>query len=258
MGNPEHPEPTPERGGLTPERRTTRRRRALLGATGAAAVLASGAFLVAQTRDGRQESLPEPPLMAAASETTPAPAISDGSTPARAAVPSTMSTPTRTSSPAASEENEADENHAAKKQSAKEVREEIDKARAKAKADGFPLQRPPEAKGAGRKVDESAVKQWTEPIKNGTVRVTTARQDLTGGSALLLAGDRGKPVGGGVNCTDKVRFTRDAPAAEQPTLLLCWRTSSARSVVTMMATPEGKPSTDANISIINREWAKLH
>jgi hypothetical protein len=259
MGNPEHPEPTPEREDLTPERRTTRTRRTLVVATGAATVLAGGTFLVAQTRDASQESLPGPQSLAVASETAgetaPTPVTSEGS------IPSTASEPTRASSPAEIGESKAGgsgtgDNPAPKERSAKEVREEIDKARAKAKADGFDIQRPLKAKSGSTKAEE-AVSQWTESIKNGTVRVTTARHDLTDSSALLPAGNRGKSVGDGVKCTNKVRFTQDAPATERPTLLVCWRTSSKRSVVTMMATPQGVPSAAPNISIINREWAKL-
>ncbi len=146
-----------------------------------------------------------------------------------------------------------------KKQSAAEIRKEIEEARAKAAADGFALQRPPKEDSKRGSAAEAAasINEWTEKVKNGSVRVTTAHRDLTGESALLIAGDRGKSVGGDVNCTNKVRFSQDAPAMERPTMLLCWRTSSDRSVVTMMATPDGEPSAGASVSIINREWAKL-
>lgn len=269
MASPENPERTPEREDRSPEQRGTSRRRTVVGVTGGAAVLlAGGALLVAQTRDTRPASLPEPPsgassVAAAPAAGAPAPAPATASRPAAspAPAPASPAPASPATSPASTGEHAtggdaASGKHAAK--SGEETRKEIDQARAKAKADGFALQRPPEAEGAAKMVDESAVKQWTEPIKNGTVRVTTARQDLTGASALLLAGDQGKPVGGGVSCTNKIRFTRDAPPTTQPTVLLCWRTSSTRSVVTMMAKPGGVPSADANVSIINREWAKLH
>ncbi|GAA2703949.1 hypothetical protein [Actinoplanes palleronii] len=274
MGNPIHQEPTPERGDLTPELRHTRRRRTLIGVTGAATVLAGGAFLALQTRGTQQESLPEPPPMAAATGTAPVPstpevsasasrpvsAAASGSAPASVAASTDKGSAAGSAAdekPAKKSSDDGHENQVTKK-SAKEIRKEIEEARAKAEADGFDLQRPPKAKGESAAKAGDAIKEWTEPTDNGSVRVTTARHDLTDSSTLLLAGDRGKSVGAGVNCTNKVRFTRDAPVTERPTLLMCWKTSSSRSVVTMMAAPDGKPSADDNISIIDREWAKLH
>lgn len=244
MGNPTIPEPAPEDEDRTPERHA-RRRLVMVGIAGGATALVGGAFLLVQTPDARQESLPEPPSSSVASETTPTPGTPESSAPARPAASSPASTPAK--------------NTAGEKPGEKSATEKkIDEARAKAEADGFPLRRPPKAKGGGKKVNEAAVKQWTEPIKNGVVRVTTARQDLTGGATLRLAGDHGRSVGGGISCTDKIRLSEDAPATARPTVLMCWRTSSARSVVTLMATPKGIPSADANVSIIKREWAKLH
>lgn len=256
MGYPDDLEPTPERGDSTPERSIARRRRTIAGVTGAAALLAAGGvLLVTQTRDSQQESLPEPPPLAAAGETAPEAPVPEGSASADAVTPSTAASAAPASSPAST--SGPGKEPAAKKRSEKEVREEIDKARAQAKADGVELQRPLQAKGGAAAKADEAVTQRTESIKDGSVRVTTARHDLTDSAALLIAGDGGKSVGDGVKCTNRVRFSQDTPATERPTLLVCWRTSANRSVVTMMATPRGIPSADANVSIINREWAKL-
>jgi hypothetical protein len=256
MGNPEYPEPTPERDSLMPERRVAGRRRTVVVATGAAAILGGGAFLAVHAGNARQDSLPEPPSIAAAGASAAAPAMPDVSP---AAVASASSQPTQAPVPAATDGSTTrTTTSASTERSSSAAQKEMNKARAKAAADGFPLQRPPEAKdNSATMADAAAVSQWTEPIRNGTVQVTTARRDLTGGAALVLAADRGRSVGDGVSCTDKVRFTRDAPATERPTVLVCWRTSAERSVVTMMATPNGRPSPAANVSIINREWAKL-
>jgi hypothetical protein len=260
MGIPKHEEPTPAPEDGMPERRNTRRKWMALRMTGVAAVLAVGAFLVAQTHDARRESLPEPKPLRTASEMVPATATSGGPAPASAAP--AVSESSLASSPGATAESETGQTdtggvRAPKKRSANDVREEINKARARAKADGIELQRPLTAKGKSEMTDGS-YSQWNESTKNGSVRVTTAGHDLTDSSDLLPAGDGGKPVGDGVKCTNRVRFSQDAAPTTRPTLLVCWRTSSKRSVVTMMATPNGEPSAAANVSIINREWAKLH
>lgn len=79
MANDEHQDPEPE-GGLyasaaatTPQRRDRRRKQAIVGLTGAAAVLAGLGFLGTQLMNSEQPSLPEPaalaPLTASASAT---------------------------------------------------------------------------------------------------------------------------------------------------------------------------------------------
>jgi hypothetical protein len=225
-----------------------RRRRTVVLATAAAAALAGGAFVTVQMHDTKPESLPEPPPTPIAAVTP----TESASTATTDSVPTAVTTPPKSEpTPSAKETTATPAATHTTKTSAK-VQQEIKKAQAKAAADGYPVQRPVEAKA-----DTSAVDQWTEPIKNGTVRITTAHRDLTGDATLAVAGDRGKSVGSGVSCTDKVRFSRDAPATEHKTLLLCWKTSATRSVVTMMATPSGQPSAAASVALISKEWAKL-
>jgi hypothetical protein len=133
----------------------------------------------------------------------------------------------------------------------KKIRKEIRAARAKAAADGVPLRRPLE-----QKTSTGAISQRTEKIADGTIRITTARHDLTGQGPLAIAADEGTKIGD-ARCTNKIRFSTGAPAQERPTLLLCWRTSAKRSVVTMIATPGGKPAAATSVGVIDREWAKL-
>jgi hypothetical protein len=134
------------------------------------------------------------------------------------------------------------------------VRKEINEARKKAEADGIPLQRPPVNKG--KAVAQNLVSTRTEQTATGTIRITTARADLAGQQDQALAGDEGNPAGE-ARCTQKIQFTRSAPARDIPTTLLCWRTSDDRSVVTMAVVESGRPHAAASLAIIDREWAKL-
>ncbi|MEV6301469.1 hypothetical protein AB0M02_18810 [Actinoplanes sp. NPDC051861] len=104
---------------------------------------------------------------------------------------------------------------------------------------------------------EDGVSERTETLENGTIRIVTAPRDLTGERELLLAGDEGEQVADGVRCTSDVRMGMGVPASRRPTLLLCWRTSAARSVVTVAIVPNGEPPTASSVAVIGREWERL-
>lgn len=91
---------------------------------------------------------------------------------------------------------------------------------------------------------------------NGSLRIITARSDLAGQRELGWAGDSGRRVGD-VRCTQRLHFSGDAAASFQPNLLLCWRTSAARSVVTLRVDYGGHPSAADSVAVIAREWAAL-
>ncbi|MFI1994347.1 hypothetical protein [Actinoplanes sp. NPDC020271] len=101
------------------------------------------------------------------------------------------------------------------------------------------------------------VTRRVETLRNGTIRVSSARFDLSGQSDLRLAADAGYPVGDGVHCTSRVRFAADDPAAARDDLLLCWRTSDDRSVVTMAIATQGSPDPRDSVAVIEQEWATL-
>lgn len=247
MTDSEQP-PAAEQGTTAaPARRAKRTRIALIGTGGAAVVLAGGALLAAQASDSRQ-SLPEPAALAPLSTATPtmsesAPAVMASAAPSEAA--GSASAPA-SPSPSLKKKEER------KQKTSEEVRKEIKEARAKAAADGVPLKRPLKQKAA-----EVAVNERTVTSGGGTIRITTARGDLTGQRALSIAADEGERVGDGVRCTNRIRFSEGVPAQERPTVLLCWRTSAKRSVVTMAVTPEGKPAPADSIALIRQEWTKL-
>ncbi|GGJ94744.1 hypothetical protein GCM10010123_25690 [Pilimelia anulata] len=89
-----------------------------------------------------------------------------------------------------------------------------------------------------------------------TLRVVSARADLTGQRELAWVADGGAPVGT-ARCTQNFRFSTARPAKVRPTLLLCWRTSAARSAYTVMVNLNGRPSREASIAALDSAWAKL-
>jgi hypothetical protein len=133
------------------------------------------------------------------------------------------------------------------------VSQEIKEARAKAAKDGVPLMR---ARTAAPDVPSGPVSERTEPRKNGVLRIVTAKFDLRGQRELLWPANGGKPVGD-AECTQTFRFSNEAKASTKRNLLLCWRTSATKSVVTALVDRSGKPSAAESVGIIDREWAKL-
>ncbi|MEU4688360.1 hypothetical protein [Actinoplanes sp. NPDC023714] len=220
----------------TPERRNRRRKQAVVGITGAAAVLAGGGFLALQLNSADQPSLPEPAALAPLTDSAPA-------SPSVDAEPSVTRTSKKATKPA-----DAIETSPAPSPSPSESAE----AQASAAAEGAA-----EGKVKAATADAGPVTERTELLENGTIRIVSAPRDLTGEKDLQLAADRGKPAGQGVKCTTKVRVAAGVPESARPTLLLCWRTSEARSVVTMAVVPSGDPPTASSVEIIGKEWARL-
>jgi hypothetical protein len=220
----------------TQRQRDRERRRKLLvtGLAGAAVVVAGAGFLAGRMMSPAQTVLPEPaalaPMTLATSATTPEvesdqPFVTrtpQGFRPAKPVERSPAATPKRAGSP----------------------------------APGGPRV----SAAAGGLVEQGArggISEWTEALENGTVRIVTARRDLAGERELRLAGDPGQLVGGGVRCTSDVRLATGVPEERRPAVLLCWRTSAARSVITMAVVSRGEPPTAASVAIVGREWARL-
>jgi len=224
--------------------RNRRRKQVLLGVAGLAAVLGAGAYVItAQVLDHRDATTTGDtgalaPMITPASATpsvdlsSAPPATASASASVSAAPPSATPSPSRSSS----------------------VDEQIRKAREKAAKDGYPLQR---ALTAGPHAESGPVSERSEPRPGGgSLRVITAKFDLSGQRELLWAADRGKAVGDS-HCTQNFRFSNNTKPAIRPNLLLCWRTSADRSVATVLVDQKGKPSAAESVQIINREWAKL-
>jgi hypothetical protein len=122
-------------------------------------------------------------------------------------------------------------------------------------ASGAAAQRtpPPGATAAGEPV---TVTNEGSLRAGGTLRVVSARYDLTGQRELAWAGDAGRPVGN-VRCTRNVRFGDGARPAARNTVLLCWRTSATRSVVTVAVSRTGQPSAAESAAVIDQAWKRL-
>ncbi|MFC7279249.1 hypothetical protein ACFQS1_35255 [Paractinoplanes rhizophilus] len=88
------------------------------------------------------------------------------------------------------------------------------------------------------------------------MRVVSARSDLTGQRELAWVGDEGEPIGN-ARCTQRIRLSNNQTATVRRNLLLCWRTSSEKSVYTVAVDLDGKPSRIKSVASIERQWSKL-
>jgi len=134
------------------------------------------------------------------------------------------------------------------------VRKQIMAAREKAAKDGIPLQRPLTAPKL-QVHDASSYAEESRPLPGGgTMRIMSARYDLSGQKEMLWAADQGSRHGD-VRCTQNFHFSSTGKAAVRPTMLLCWRTSAARSVVVL--TVAKKPSAADSAGVIDQRWNQL-
>ncbi|MEV6343859.1 hypothetical protein [Actinoplanes sp. NPDC051851] len=226
----------------TSERRNRRRKQALVAVTGAAAVLAGAGFLVTQLMNAEQPTLPEPAALAPLTRDTTAPAV-----PARAresgvreVAPTSRGTrravpAKRSPIPAPSE--------------SLDPLQALASAAAGAEAD---LPRGKIAQAPGAEVASGPVYQRIVHSGSTTVRLSSARYDLTGHADMMLADDAGEDVGSGVTCTRRLRPGTGGPG------LLCWRTSANRSVVALATDPARDPDLTENIRVVVREWSRLN
>lgn len=206
-----------------------RRKQAVLGVIGLAALLGAGAYLVtAQIMESRNATVSGgafAPVVVAPSSPSPSPSLGVEAPPA---TETTKSAVKQAFSPAASPSMPPS-------------------LSADQTAGGYSAQEVPDA---------GPVDERSENLPNGILRVVTARHDLTGQRELLWTTDRGRPVGD-ASCTQKFRFAGDRTASVRPNLLVCWRTSATRSVITVLVSRDGKPSTAQSVKAIDREWARL-
>ena len=224
-----------------PNRR--RRVQVVAGVAGLAGLL-GGAYLITDRIINRDSAVTQD--VGALGPVTPAPSLPS---PAQSvSIASTDASPTSATTSAAPTASPTGSANAAA------VRRQIQAARDAAAKDGFPLQRPLQQRG--QVIAENQITSRTEKTSEGTIRITSAKADLSGQRDQLLAADNGTPTGQ-ARCTQKIHFSADAAPREIPTLLLCWRTSAQRSVVTLAVAKTGHPSAAASAATINREWSKL-
>ena len=245
-----------ERPGVSqsvPNRRAVpRRAQVAAGVTGLAVLLGGGAYLITDRIVNRDDSATTRDVGALAPV---APVVPSESLPPSAA-PSTSASgsPAATTSAAATSASPPAKTSASPAEVPDAVRKQIQAARDAAAKDGFPLQRPLPQRG--KVVPESQISTRTEKTSGGTMRITSAKADLSGNHDRVLAADDGTPAGN-ARCTQQVHFSVDAPPRVIPNLLLCWRISATRSVVTFAVATKGRPSAADSAAVIDREWAKL-
>jgi hypothetical protein len=94
------------------------------------------------------------------------------------------------------------------------------------------------------------------PLLHHTMRVVSARANLSGQRELAWAADSGHRVGS-VSCTQNFRFNPTSSARVRPTLLLCWHVSATRTVYTVAVDIDRRPSEQDSVAIVNQVWASL-
>jgi hypothetical protein len=234
----------PEDGSYDPDaaRRSRRRKQAVVGAAGLAALLGGGAFLVAETRDAatvaRDTAAPAPVATPATSPSSPA------ATPSRQAS-------TKPRRPTA-ERQDTSPSPAKSKSAAERVAE----ARAAAAKNGIRVERPLKPHGLPGATGPVTETNTGSLAAGGTMRVISAGYDLTGQRELLWAADGGTPVGE-ARCTQNFHFTNAKKARIRPTMLMCWRTSAAKSVITIAVVKQGRPSAATSVEALDAEWTRL-
>lgn len=103
----------------------------------------------------------------------------------------------------------------------------------------------------------SAVTVTNETAADGSlIRVVSARRDLTAQWESLWAADGGRSVGP-ARCTQNFKIDGSTYAENRPGMLLCWRTSPAKSVVTVATVRSGRPSPASSVAVVDREWSRI-
>jgi hypothetical protein len=229
----------------TTDGRDRRHRKLVAGISGLAVALGAGAFYLTGSLTHTDQIAPDAGALAPLApedSPTPTPTQPTGMAAATrtrsAVVPSRSLSPMVLTSPSLT------------------TRQRIDAARAAASKAGFPLQRPLPQRANAAADGSLTVTDSGSLATGGTMRVITARYDLTGQHELVLAADDGVRVGS-ARCTQNFRFSGNAQPAETPTMLLCWRTSADRSVVTVAVSKAGRPSKVASVAEIDKQWRKL-
>lgn len=115
----------------------------------------------------------------------------------------------------------------------------------------------PQPAGPGVSIASGPVTVSTEAGTDGSsIRVVTARYDLTGRWSPVSGGDAGRVVGD-ARCTAKLTALPGGAAEERPTMLMCWRFSPLKSVVTVAVRPGARPLAGASVDVLDRNWTAM-
>ncbi|MCA2215927.1 hypothetical protein [Jidongwangia harbinensis] len=234
-----------------PERSPRRRRTAVAGVVGLAAVLGGGAFLMT-------DHLTDEPaaVTADAGASAPLEPPADGAPPA-ATADSPSPGPARTPAGAKAAPSPAPAATTAKPRprTTAEIIDALKGAAAKATDN---VKRAPVGPGAPLSDADVKVTESGAPSDAaGMLRVVSAAGNLAGQRELgWVSGLKGEKVGA-ARCSQTIRLSPNAPARERPTLLLCWRTSATKSVYTLAVNHHKRPSKQASVAALTRAWNQL-
>ena len=240
MTNPEHDD----------RPRTTGRRRklAVAGAVGLAAVLGGGAFLATDRLTGAEER----PVATGAEAVLPTASAASQPAASRPAAGPAPSASVRADRAPASPRGKMTTAPAV----GKSTQERIKAAREAARKAGHPVQRPVPRAAMAAARDVTVTTSGTLRTDRGTMRVVSGRGDLTGYRELGWVADGGEVVGA-ARCSQTFRFADQAEPTRKPNLLVCWRTSAAKSVYTVTVDLDGKPSKQKSVAALDAQWAKM-
>jgi hypothetical protein len=217
--------------------RMRRNGRAAVGVAGLAAVIGGGAFLItdhltekpASNADLAVQKTPAAPSAAASSNFAPTTAAEEK----RVVVGPLQPVASRSAS----------------------LDERVDSARSANKRLGTGVRRPIPTPTIT--VDEAKVKvaQTGTPQQRRYIKVASSNQDLTGYRELAWVRN-GKPVGD-ATCTKSITLSADESPRERPTLLICWKTSVAKSVYTVAVDFDKPPAEAASVAELDKTWAAM-
>jgi hypothetical protein len=232
-------------------RRNRRRKQGVVGIVGLVAILGGGAVFATRAMTGDDRIVRDTGALAPIGSAAVPSSDSPYESPAPSAKPSASTTATKSAVPPTKSPTPAPS-----VSQGLTAEQRIAAARAAASKAGFPLQRPIPQAGVAAADDTVRVSNSGSLASGGTLRVVTASYDLTGQRELAWAGDDGEPVGN-ARCTQRFHFSNDDEVKERPTMLLCWRTSADKSVVTVAVTRKGRPAKAVSVATIEKQWAKL-
>lgn len=226
------------------EQTSRRRRKILAGAAGLAAVL-GGATVAASQWGGNDD----PAVLVEAADPTSEPASTSTASPQAGSSGGAHTTPQPKVSAASAGSPPSLPADAAKR---------IAEARAAAAKDSVPLLRPLPQGTVAEVPDEAVTVRNSGSVQKdkATLRLVSARADLTGQRELAWVADGGRKVGDS-RCSQTIKLANNTKPERKSTLLICWRTSAKKSVYTVAVDLDGDPSEQRSVAAINAEWKKL-
>jgi hypothetical protein len=231
-----------EEGGFTSAlgRHVRRHRRAVIGATGLAAVLGAGAFLVTDqvTKDSPTSAGPLSPVTTVPAGVSEEPAAETG-----------------LARPASTGQAPAAQVAAGPTTGPQTLQERVDAARTANKRLGTEVRHQSPMKATEVDPAKVHVEQSGSDRAGKMLRVSSAHQDLTGYRELAWVRD-GKAVGD-ADCTKKITLSPQSPARARPTLLICWRLSAKKSVYTVAVDFKTPPPESVSVAALDRAWRAM-